>query len=167
MLRNRIQRAYGNVLSKEDIKRICRLKYSGWGRFSRKFLCGIKAYIPELKCDHSIMEALWNTQMNLMELLSGKIDFVDQTRKESSIEKLDYSVVEDLYASPAVKKQIWQSLQIVDEIQKIMKHPPKKVFVEVTRGDDEKKPTTSRKNDLAYKLKALAKKNIGFNIEIN
>ena len=52
MLRNRIQRAYGNVLSKEDIKRICRLKYSGWGRFSRKFLCGIKAYIPELKCDH-------------------------------------------------------------------------------------------------------------------
>ena len=167
MLRNRIQRAYGNVLSKEDIKRICRLKYSGWGRFSRKFLCGIKAYIPELKCNHSIMEALWNTQMNLMELLSGRIDFVDQTRKESSIEKLDYSVVEDLYASPAVKKQIWQSLQIVDEIQKIMKHPPKKVFVEVTRGDDEKKPTTSRKNDLAYKLKALAKKNIGFNIEIN
>lgn len=166
MLRSKIEREYGHILTGKEISSICRLKYSGWGRFSYKFLFGLSSYIPELHEEKSIIGTLWDTQYNLMELLSSNFSFRDQTDEIDSIGHLNYSVVEDLYASPAVKKQIWQTLRIVDEIQRIMKHPPKKVFVEVTRSEGEKKRTTSRKNDLITKLKEAEKKGLGFDVDV-
>lgn len=62
--------------------------------------------------------------------------------------KTDYKLVENLYVSPAIKRGIWQTLIIVEEIVKIMGHAPKKIFVEVTRGEGEKKRTESRKSFL-------------------
>ena len=168
MLRNKIQKEYGNILTSKDINNICRLKYSGWGRFSYKFLFELYSSIQELHEDRNIMGALWDTQKNLMELLSSNYSFKDLVDETETIGKLEYKVVEDLYTSPAVKKQIWQTLKIVDEIQRIMKHPPKKVFVEVTRGDGEKgKRTISRKDDLIKKLKIAQKSGLGFDIDVN
>ena len=150
----KISEAFGNVLSRQEIKRISRLRYSGWGRLSEKFLTGIYHVDKATGEMKSIISMLWETQNNLMQLLSGNYDFVLQTGDDSKINKLDYSVVDSLYVSPAVKRQIWQTLKIVDEIEHIMKHPPKKVFVEVTRGDGEKgKRTVSRKDDLLSKLR--------------
>ena len=37
-----IEREYPNVFSKDQIKKICRFKYSGWGNFSLSFLNGIR-----------------------------------------------------------------------------------------------------------------------------
>jgi CRISPR-associated endonuclease Csn1 len=57
-------------------------------------------------------------------------------------------IVEELYVSPLVKRPIYQSLLITKELEKIMKCPPKKIFVEVARGAEEKKRTVSRRNKL-------------------
>lgn len=168
MLKKKITKEYGNVLTNKEVASICRLKYTGWGRFSYKFLFELYSPIPELHEDRNILGALWDTQKNLMELLSSNYCFKELVDEPELIGKLSHKVVEDLYASPAVKKQIWQALKIVDEIQRIIKHPPKKVFVEVTRGDGEKgKRTTSRKDDLIKKLKEAQKSGLGFDIDVN
>lgn len=38
---------------------------------------------------------------------------------------MSYQTIEDLYVSPAVKRQIWQTLQIIQEIEKVMGEKPK------------------------------------------
>ena len=166
ILQNRIRKTFSSVLSDDDISSISRLKYAGWGRFSHKFLYEIQAVNPDNGELMSVVRMMWNTQYNLMELLSDAFEFKMQISEPESIGKLEYSIVDDLYVSPAVKRQIWQTLRIVDEIVKIMKHPPKKVFVETTRSEQEKKRTVSRRNDLIYKLKEAQKSDEGFGQEI-
>lgn len=165
ILQNRIRRVYSSVLSNDEIAAISRLKYAGWGRFSHKFLYEIQAPHPETGEMMSVVRMMWNTQYNLMELLSDAFDFKMQLPEPEKVGKLDYKLVDDLYVSPAVKRQIWQTLRIVDEIERIMKHPPKKIFVETTRSEQEKKRTTSRRNDLIAKLKEAQKAGEGFNVE--
>ena len=43
---------------------------------------------------------------------------------------LTYETIENLYVSPAVKREIWQTLKILKEIQKVMGGEPKRVFIE-------------------------------------
>ena len=165
ILQNRIRRFYSSVLSNDEIMALSRLKYAGWGRFSHKFLYEIQAPHPETGEMMSVVRMMFNTQYNLMELLSDAFEFRMQISEPERIRKLDYKSVEDLYVSPSVKRQIWQTLRIVDEIEKIMKHPPKKVFIETTRSDQEKKRTTSRRNDLIAKLKDAQKADEGYGQE--
>lgn len=148
ILRNNLTAEYGNILTKEDIKRISALRYSGWGRFSEKFLAGIYAVNKSTGEQMSIISWLWETQNNLMEILSGNFEISTELGDKSEITKLDYSVVEKLYVSPSVKRQIWQTLRIVDELEHVMGHKPAKVFVETTRHAEEKKRKKSRKETL-------------------
>lgn len=157
MLRKRIEREFGEVLTKEEIDKTSKLKYAGWGRFSHKFLYEIQAINKETGELMSVMRMLWETQNNLMELLSNKYEFIEQITKPKTIGKLDYSIVDEMYVSPAVKKETWQTLRIVDELIRIMGHNPKKVFVEVTRSEQEKKRTVSRKQTLIDTLKDATK----------
>lgn len=157
MLRKRIEREFGEVLTKEEIDKTSKLKYAGWGRFSHKFLYEIQAINKETGELMSVMRMLWETQNNLMELLSNKYEFIEQITKPKTIGKLDYSIVDEMYVSPAVKKETWQTLRIVDELIRIMGHNPQKVFVEVTRSEQEKKRTVSRKQTLIDTLKDATK----------
>ena len=148
MARNRIEKNFGAVLSKEDINKISRLKYSGWGRFSQKFLAGITTEISGRDEYKSIISLLWESQDNLMEIIN-KYEFSEPLGNTEKISHLDYSEVDSLYVSPSVKRQIWQTLRIVDEIEKIMGKPPKKVFIEVAREKGDKgQRKESRKNTL-------------------
>ncbi len=159
ILKNRISREYGTKLTKEDIDRITKLHYSSWGRFSEKFLCKIQGVNEQTGEILSILGMLWETQLNLMEILSKDYEFLEQIDKPEKIGSLNYSVVENMYASPSVKKQTWQSLRIVDELIKIMGHNPKKVFVEVTRNEQEKVRTKSRKQTILESLEDAKKTN--------
>ena len=48
--------------------------------------------------------------------------------------------------SPANKRAIWQTVQITEEIKKVMKCEPERIFIEMARGGEkEKKRTVSRK----------------------
>lgn len=57
-------------------------------------------------------------------------------------------IVEDIAASPSIKRAVWQVILISEEIRKIMGKEPAKIFVEVARGTGEKKRTVSRKDRL-------------------
>lgn len=152
MMKKMIEREYPNVFSKDQIKKICRFKYSGWGNFSLSFLNGIRGADRETGENFTIIEALWKTNYNLMQLLSKQFTFREEidlinADKVGKIDKVSYdNTVKDLIVSPANKRAIWQTVQITEEIKKVMKCKPERIFIEMARGGEkEKRRTVSRK----------------------
>ena len=150
LLKQRVVKMYPHLTEKQ-VKAIGSLSYNGWGRLSREFLENIEAADPETGEAWTIIRALWESNDNLMQLLSSKYEFKDKVDEHNKSDKevtLSYKTVENLFVSPAVKRQIWQTLSVVKEIQKVMGCPPERIFVEVAREKQESKRTVSRKSAL-------------------
>lgn len=157
MLRKVIEARFKDQLTDEEIAKICKLNYSGWGNFSKKFLVGIEGANQFTGEVFSIIKGLWETNNNLMQLLSEDFTFTKQITEINNavvgeVGKITYeNVVEDLYISPANKRAVWQTIQIVEEIKKVKGYAPKRIFIEMARGPEEKqkkKRTVSRKQKL-------------------
>ena len=153
--KRKIESTFSGKLSKDDIKAISRMKFSGWGNLSKKFLTGIDAIDPETGEYKNIIRLLWDTNYNLMEILHNpECGILEQLGNKEPIDSLNYSILGDLRISPKVKRQIWQALRITKEIEHIMGHKPEKVFIEVARYEGEKgKRTKTRKDQLLEKIK--------------
>ncbi len=153
LLRKKINQVYGSKLGENQKKMILGFKYVQWGRLSRTLLTGISWICNEINEPQSILEAMWSTNNNLMELLSRRFGYVEEIEKfnagKQTIEKLSYSFVDALLVSPSVKRMLWQTLTVVNEVKKIMGQDPRSVFIEMTRSE-EQKPTRkeSRKTAL-------------------
>lgn len=155
MVQNMVRQQYPEVFSEEQLKKLNRLHYSGWGNFCAKFLTGIEGVHKDTGQQFTILQALWETNCNLMQLLSKQYTFQNAIEEcnalnAGEIKYVDYdSLVRDLYTSPANKRAIWQTIQITEEIKKVMKGAPDKIFIEMARGEEkEKKRTQSRKDRL-------------------
>ncbi len=146
--KKRIEALYPNKLSTEQVKKILGLKIEGWGRLSEKFLTGIRCINRETGEVKSIIDTMMEEPLNLMEVIA-KYNIFDLIDKKEEKDKISYEDVKELYCSPSVKRGVWQSVKIVDEITKIMGQTPSKIFVEVTRSDGEKgKEVNSRQKQL-------------------
>ena len=155
MVQNMVRQQYPEVFSEEQLKKLNRLHYSGWGNFCAKFLTGIEGVHKDTGQQFTILQALWETNCNLMQLLSKQYTFQNAIEEcnalnAGEIKSVDCdSLVRDLYTSPANKRAIWQTIQITEEIKKVMKSAPDKIFIEMARGEEkEKKRTQSRKDRL-------------------
>lgn len=155
MIKRVIEKEYPDKLTEEQLKKVCRFRYSGWGNFSKKFLKGIEGTDVETGETFNLISAMWQTNENLMQLLSGRFTFTEEIERENNkvaekIEKISYEeLVDTMYVSPITKRAIWQSIQISEEIKKVMGCPPEKIFVEMARGGGEKgNRTVSRKKTL-------------------
>lgn len=150
LLKKRLVTSYRDKLSQEDIRQICKLQYTGWSRLSRKFLTGVEAVLPQTGEVTNLMHALWETNDNLMQLLSSNYEFktsIEIQNDAAAFTSLKEEV-EALYVSPKVKRPIYQAMQIVEEIVKIQGCTPKKIFIEVAKGTDGKGRTVPRKQNL-------------------
>lgn len=167
LLRKRLKKEFSGKFTDDEIIKISKLKYTGWGRFSKEFLTTVYATEKESGEYMNIITALWQTNFNLMEILysdtftcdDNDTKIIDYLAKLNSFDgkKSLNKMVEELYISPKVKRPVYQSLLITKEIEKIMKCPPKKIFVEVAKGPQEKKRTQSRKNKLIDLYKSCKK----------
>lgn len=158
LLRKRISNNYSSKLSKDDIKRITNFKYTGWGRLSKDFLNKIVAVNNESENEDTVIGFMWNSNDNLMQLLSKNYSFIDILKavNDNTFTSLKEEV-DALYISPKVKRPVYQSMKIVDELVKIQKYAPKKIFIEVARGEEAKKRTVSRKTRLLELYKSCKK----------
>ena len=104
----------------------------------------------------AIRSPKWNTNCNLMQLLSGRFTFQQQITQHNKAQigemtQISYeNVVEPLAVSPAVKRSIWQTVQIVQEIKQIKGIAPQKIFIEMARDDDSKGKKKGRKLQLVF-----------------
>lgn len=145
------------ALSNDNIAYIASKKYADFGRLSRRFLSDF--YGSEVNGTgeaFTVMDLLWSTNQNLMQILSDTYTFRASAEAE---QKAYYSTrasledrLDDMYISGAVKRPIIRTLTIVDEVCKAMGgRAPEKIFVEMARGaseDQKGKRTKTRKATL-------------------
>lgn len=171
ILQEKVEKAYGNRLDATQIKMICRKRYTGWGRLSKKLLTRIKASTDN--GPKSIMDILIEGDQNhqkhlgramtLMEILHDDTLEFEKRIAECNVQYAAGKgglTVDDMQGSPALRRGVKQALRIVEEIVRIAGCPPKNIFVEVTRDEDGRnkgKRTNRRYNNLKDALEAFKK----------
>lgn len=106
----RLKRKYAGRVDGSLLKKASRMRFTGWGRLSREFLQGIvdRKFAAPFTQAPTIMEALEQTNCNLMQLLSGDMGFMEAVKAHNApfeqAQGLTYDVVKNLYVSPAVKR---------------------------------------------------------------
>lgn len=143
------------VLSEEDRKYIVRIKIKDFGRLSKAFLKETEGMDKETGEVTTILRAMWDTNNNLMELLSSDYSFADvlaEERKEyyGRVKKTLEERLDDMYVSNAVRRPIYRTLDIVQDINKAF-GAPKKIFIEMTRAadpDKKGKRTSTRRQQI-------------------
>ncbi len=153
-------------LSEEDRKYISKLKIKDFGRLSRKFLEGIFGVDKSTGEEITIIDALWNSNDNLMQILSERYTFYEMMEEErkafyevngSGIERM----LDDMYISNSVKRPIYRTLAVLDDIRKATKADPKRIFIEMARGGGEKgKRTKSRRDQIMELYKNMDKQEV-------
>lgn len=164
ILKEKLQEKYGDMgdgrLSTEQIAKICKKRFAGWGRLSKELLVGLK--VDTQLGEKAIMDVLREGDPNsdsrrgqamvLMEVLHdddlGFQKKIDAFNREYYREAGDAFGVNDLPGSPAIRRSINQAIRIVDEVVHIAGHAPANVFIEVTREDDAKKKGSRTKRRL-------------------
>ncbi len=152
-----------NNLTSDQVQALCKLKFKDWARFSSEFLTQNLFTIKQTGELVSIMQLLRETQQTLSEIESNPNYNVQEVLQEGNHKKnetLTYEAVQELYCSPSVKRPVWQTLQMLNEIIAITGNKPSKIFVEVTRSNQaEKKQTVKRKDTiLSYYKEKLDEK---------
>lgn len=146
-----------DFLSEDDKKYISNLNFKDFARLSKELLCEIYE-MPNAETGEvmSIIERMWEENINLMELLSERYTYRDEIVKQSENYYLEHPKSLDermkkMCISNAVKRPIFRTLDIVSDIVKANDSHPKKIFIEMARGgkeEDKGKRTKSRYQQL-------------------
>lgn len=145
-------------LNNDQVKMILKKKYTGWGRLSRELLEDTKVK-DQFNEWHSIMDVLEEKNFNFQKIITHKqLGFKEAIEEKANIfddDKIKYEHVEKLQGSPAIKRGIWQSILIVEELVKVMKCQPDNIFIEFARSDEESARTQSRVSKLLENYKNM------------
>lgn len=151
------------TLLEEDIRYISSLKFKEFGRLSRRLLCGIEGVDPGTGECLSLIRALWETNRNLMQLMTdpqfGLGEAVEQiVREYYGAEHRSLSCrLDEMGVPPAVRRPIVRTLDVMRDIVKAQGRAPERIFIEMARGADATKKGKRTATRL-QQLKALYSK---------
>ncbi|MBR0157315.1 MAG: type II CRISPR RNA-guided endonuclease Cas9 [Clostridia bacterium] len=156
------------ALSEADRKYVAALKYSDFGRLSGKLLNGIEGVRKDDGTGelHTVLHYLWETNDNLMQILSDRYSFGDEIeeQREAYFGKVKNLTdrLDGMYVSNAVKRPIIRTVEIVKEVAKACGHAPEKIFVEMARGasEDQKNKRTESRFEQLKKLYASVEEDV-------
>lgn len=158
IMRRRLKKLYG--FSDDITNQIMMLKYKSWSRLSERLLNGITAD-NRFGSSVTVLDVLEMSHLNLMEIINDKnlgyLEQIEESYVKPKDGKFTYKEVAELAGSPALKKGIWQSLQIVEEITKVMQCRPKYIYIEFERSEKEKERTKTQVENLKELYKDLDK----------
>ncbi len=171
-VKERIEEEYPGVFTEQQIKRILGYKFSDWGRLSRSFL-EMEGESKRDGATRSIIQALWETNDNLMTLLGEEYTYreqmkAQQTELEKPLSQWDYEDLDGMYLSAPVQRMVWQTMKIVRELTEVTGHEPDRIFIEMPREKGEKNTrTVSRKKKLSDLYTALKNEGRDWKLEID
>ncbi len=143
-------------LPEEEVRYVSGLKLKEFGRLSKKFLCNFEGTDKETGEVFTVIRALWETNCNLMQLLSDRFSFAERIEAETA-EYYDANPkdlrdrMDEMRLSGAVRRPIYRALDILKDIVKVQGTAPARIFVEMARGgteDQRGKRTESRLEQL-------------------
>lgn len=142
ILKEKVQEKYSNI-TENQLNQIVKLNYSGWGRLSEKLL-------TEKVNDRSLIDLMYSTENNFMELITDKTLGFDKFIKNSNKvknAKISYKDVAELRTSPALKKGIWNAIKMVREISDLF-GAPEKIIIEFATEDQAKGKRQKSRSEL-------------------
>ena len=148
MLRKKIGSVYPEI-DKNIMDQICKLKYTGWGRFSEAFLRFPVMYKNQRM---QIIEVFRNTFMNLNQILAYR-DF--EMDKAIALHRMTGSLQDSIDAvssSPAVKRSVREVIKLINELSKVIGHDPINIFIEFARERQKYPKKTKSRVDLISEL---------------
>lgn len=153
MIHERLQK-YSDFFTSQQLKKLERRHYTGWGRLSYKLINGIR----NKENNKTILDFLiddGHANRNFMQLINDEsLSFktiIQEAQVVGDVDDIE-AVVHDLPGSPAIKKGILQSVKIVDELVKVMGHNPDNIVIEMAR---ENQTTGYGRNKSNQRLKRL------------
>lgn len=126
-----------DFITQDELEKILELNYSGWGRLSKKAL-------TLNSNDSSIIELMREKDCNFIKALNSEIhgfkDLFDEMNRaqRSKGNKITLQEINELKSSPALKKSIWSTIRIVEELVDTFGEP-KNIVLEFAREEGEKK----------------------------
>lgn len=155
-------------LSPADINYLSNLNYQDYGRLSRSFLEEIYDIEPtsgELHTEQNIINALWETNENLMQLLGDKHGYSRMIESENrsyyvaNPQTLDQKM-DVLYLPKPVRRAVSRTLDIMKELRSLLPDQPDRIFIEMARGGEPNKKgkrTQSRRTQIDKWLSEMRK----------
>lgn len=151
ILESKVRRKYPK-LSGNQVKQIVSKRYKGWSNLSKKLLTKIIYMDKVTHNPKSIMDLMWETSENFMQIIFNKEykfqDKINELNVVKGTSRINYSLVENLAASPATKRGIYQALKVVEELVKYMGYNPSNIIIEMARGEEAKQRKDTRKEYL-------------------
>ncbi len=137
------------ALSESSLRKAIKLKYKGWSNLSKKLLTDIYYTDPKTGEVKNIITLMETTKENFMQIMTNKdYKFEEKINEINNLnisKTLSYEVVEELATSPQNKRGIYQALKVIKEIVEYMGYEPKRVTLEMARGEGVKQRTLDRK----------------------
>ena len=136
IIERKLRLNHGDILSKDEIKTLSKINYEGWGRLSEKLLTGLYCDPDVMGQKMNIISLMEGTQDNFMEVFHkyGFNEMVEKINlKQTDDSDVSYEILDKLNLSPAVRRSVWRTVRIVQDIVDSVGHMPSKVFVETTR----------------------------------
>lgn len=144
-----------------QIKKIISKNYTGFSNLSKEFIDEKVYIIDEFGEVVTILDQLYNSNLNLMQIINDEeLGFKNSYEKLSIKQDLGQITYDDVYeipGSPALKRGIWQTVQIVDEIIKIKGYSPENIFIEMAREKGKRQRTSSRLKRISELYKEMVK----------
>lgn len=160
MIRTQLKK-YQSVLGDGFFKKLVKKHYTGWGRLSERLINGIR----DKKTNKTILDYLiddddfpYNRNRNFMQLINDdSLSFKEELANELALagNQSLLEVVEALLGSPAIKKGIWQTLKIVEELIEIIGYNPQNIVVEMARENQRTNRSKPRLKALEEALKSF------------
>jgi CRISPR-associated endonuclease Csn1 len=161
-------------LSGKQVKQLARTHYTGWGRLSQKLLTSKIVHVAlegeREPGQYSILETLYSTQMNFMEIVNDMKDrygvkaWLDQ---ENSGAENNLSLKQRILDMPGpknIKRGINQAFHIIAEITRAVGNEPNRIYLGFTQESQPAILTNARVNHLQqlYSQPALKKEYADF-----
>lgn len=162
ILKRKIKEKY--ALPKNQIDRIMNFNYSGWARLSDKLINGIRNYKISESSRHkgsTILDIMWETNRNFMQIINDKnLDFQERIEELNPLlkkRKFAYEDIQELQGSPGIKRGVWETVKIIEEVVKVMGAKPDNIFMEFSRSDEAPRRTNSRVNRMKQLYEEIKK----------
>src|SRR5699024_10193996 len=158
IIRMKIKETYKHISDKQ-INKLIHLQFVGWGRLSHKLINELQI---DVENNLNILDIMKKEPVVFMEVLGTEKYQLNERitrlnlKDNTSYTKIKYKDIAELQGSPAIKKGIWQSILVIEDLVEIFGEP-EHIMIEFAREEGVKKRTVDRKKQLANLQKAVSK----------
>ena len=145
-----------NWLNDKEKKFIIRNRLSGWGRFSKELLVGLKD-----KEGKTILQTLVTRKKNFIQIINQGVfqKQIDQIASNTAKQMHLEEILEASFASPADKKAIMQTVKVLDDIVRLNQGvAPTKIMLRFQRSKSENKNLTDSRDKKLMAIYSVIKK---------